>query len=165
MAPRYLIDGYNLIHAMGYLAMRGINARMLDSARQRLLTYLHEAFDDDCARIEIVFDAHTSAKRALPYRTARGIFVRFAKVADDLIGELVEADATPQSLQVVSNDHAVRDAAKHHGATALSCDAFLDAAESHGKPSAKPGNVGDAKPEVTEREVDYWLKRFGDIDK
>jgi predicted RNA-binding protein with PIN domain len=162
MAPRYLIDGFNLIHAIGYLATRGVNAKTLASVRERLLDFLHGSFGDDSGRIEVVFDAHTSLKR-LPYRTPRGISVRFAKVADDLIRELIEADTVPQSLYVVSNDHAVRDAAKHNGANPLSCDAFLDLAERHGK--APPiQDASETKPEATEREVDYWLKKFGDID-
>jgi len=52
MADSYLIDGYNLIHALGLLdRQRGATA--LEESRQRLLEFLHEGFEADsgCATI------------------------------------------------------------------------------------------------------------------
>jgi len=164
MAPRYLLDGYNLIHAIGLLPSRVVNGRTLQASRDRLIEFLHASFDGDCKRIEIVFDAHTSAKRVPPFHSALGVSVRFAKVADDCIYDLVHQDATPASLHVVSNDHAVRDAAKRRGAVAMSCDAFLDEAERHKKNRPGPQPTADTKPEPTAGELDYWLRKFGNLD-
>lgn len=168
MVPRYLIDGYNLIHAMGLLPAR-LGDRTLEQSRERLLAHLRAAFGDDANQLEVVFDARRASRRSCPVQHCGGITVRFAvgaTDADELIREIVAADPLARNLRVVSNDHAVRDAVKRRGAVPLSCDAFLDIAERHRltKSTKETSADADAKPQPRPSDVDYWLKTFGDGD-
>ena len=52
----YLIDGYNLLHAMGVLRGR-VGPTGLEKARRRLLGLLHGSYGDESCRVTVVFDA------------------------------------------------------------------------------------------------------------
>ena len=75
----YLIDGYNLLHALGRLQTR----TGLEKARLRLLSRLHTAFGNESVHVTVVFDAAhpppgatksriiTASRFALPFPTTR----------------------------------------------------------------------------------------------
>ena len=91
----YLIDGYNLMHAIG-LARRGLPAGALHIARKRFLDWLADAAKGRDVAVVVVFDA-TGARSASPEADHRGVRVRFTfgRTADDDIEELLAAESHP----------------------------------------------------------------------
>src|SRR5258708_7083624 len=101
---RYLIDGYNLLHAMGMIHGRA-GPQGLEKARLRLLGLLHGTFGDQTSTVTVVFDAAGAPPGAKDQHDFQGIHVHFAvhqKEADELIEDLIRHDAAPRQLTVVS---------------------------------------------------------------
>ncbi len=63
MKISYIIDGYNILHALGLLNTKAGDGQ-LQEARSRLLEYLGKSFGDRSARVTVVFDAKRSRKIA-----------------------------------------------------------------------------------------------------
>src|SRR4051812_44964880 len=103
----YVIDGYNLLHALGILHGR-TGPHGLEKARLALLGLLHGALGEQAAEATVVFDAAHAPPGAPAEEGFRGIRVVFAvrhANADDLIEEFIRGHADPRRLQVVSDDH------------------------------------------------------------
>ncbi|MCI0703717.1 MAG: NYN domain-containing protein [Planctomycetia bacterium] len=122
----FLIDGYNLMHAIG-LANRTMPARQLAAARSKLLDWLADAIEGRTDVLRVVFDAR-EAPAASPESTHRGVKVLFAyrRTADDLIEDLIADDPRPETLAVVSNDSRVREAGRRARCGVYSCEEFVD---------------------------------------
>src|SRR5258707_1335531 len=102
----YLIDGYNLLHAMGALQGR-VGPQGLEKARLRLLGLLRASYEDQASAITVVFDAAGAPPGSKEEQDFQGIQVRFAvhqKEADELIEDLIHHDSVPRQLTVVSDD-------------------------------------------------------------
>ena len=56
MHDSYLIDGYNLIHALGMIR-KLMGPGGLEESRNTLLAFLAKAFGENASRVTIVFDA------------------------------------------------------------------------------------------------------------
>src|SRR5216683_3684936 len=99
----YLIDGYNLLHAMGVLRGR-VGPQGLEKARLRLLGLLQGALGKDAGQATIVFDAAGAPAGTADEQDYQGIHVRFAvhhEQADDLIEALIRQTSAPKQLAVV----------------------------------------------------------------
>src|SRR5262249_35735489 len=133
----FLIDGYNLMHAVG-LASAKLPAGRLERARVRLLDWLADTAEGRGAVLRGVFDAK-SAPAASPETDHRGVRVAFAfrRTADELIEELVGADRRPDRITVVSNDGQVRESARRRGCELSTCEEFVDWLVA-GRPEARP---------------------------
>src|SRR5262245_44124128 len=86
----YLIDGYNLLHAMGLLATRSPR-RVLERARANLLQRLRSSQAPEAAGVTVVFDAAGAPPGApgdLDHGKVRFLFAQ-GQTADDLIEDLV----------------------------------------------------------------------------
>src|SRR5437879_5809156 len=98
MTTAYLIDGYNLVHAMGILGGR-VGPAGLENARQRLLDYLGSAHgSEEGAAVTVVFDARHAPPGVPAEGHYRGLHIRFAvkhDEADDLIEELIHEARAP----------------------------------------------------------------------
>jgi predicted RNA-binding protein with PIN domain len=154
MRQRFLIDGYNLLHAHGLPRRAGPGALQL--ARQRLLALVRHRYPD--AECTVVFDG----KRASSPQNERGITVLFSNgPADDLIAELLAHDSAPRTLSVVTSDHAVQTAARRRQASVIDADRFLRDLES------RPAPAPLAAPEkpAAEPDTERWLEAFGAIDR
>jgi predicted RNA-binding protein with PIN domain len=156
----YLIDGYNLMHAVG-LAPAARPAGRLEPARRRFLDWLADAATGRAVRV--VFDAQGSAA-ASPEQDHRGLRVAFAqgRTADEMIEELVGADPRPDRVTVVSNDNQVREAARRRGCGVSSCEGFVDELLA-GRPAApRVSPPGPDKPaaDPTADELAAWLAAF-----
>jgi predicted RNA-binding protein with PIN domain len=82
--------------------------------------------------------------------------------ADEMIEDLLEAHTNPRSLTVVSCDHRVQRAARHHGATFVDSEQWYSDLKATLR-SRKSANNDAAKPAAaTPDELAYWLKEFGD---
>jgi predicted RNA-binding protein with PIN domain len=124
----YLIDGYNLLHAVGW-ASRRMPAGALEAARRKLLDWLADAgrLKSGAAVFRVVFDAQKGTAPSVG-QSHRGVRVQFAyrRTADDLIEELLDAEPTPGGVTVVSNDGRLREAARRAGNRGWTCQEFVD---------------------------------------
>lgn len=156
---KFLIDGYNLMHAVG-LASRAMPAAKFERARTKLLDWLADGVNDR-AEIRVVFDAQKAPARSAE-SVHRGVRVRFAfdQTADDLIEELIAAERKPKSLTVVSNDSQVREAARRGGCTVFACEEFVDWLLSREQHQGADAPRSPEKPEPTSRDVDELLNVF-----
>ena len=158
---RYVIDGYNLLYAMGLVHAR-MGPHGLEKARLALLGRLADS--GGAAAVTVVFDAGHAPPGAQPEQDHQGVRVLFAltREADDLIEELIGQDSAPRGLTVVSDDRRVRRAARRRHCPVLGC---LDFIEHLSRPAAPaPADEAPAKPQgVSREEAQRWLREFEDL--
>jgi predicted RNA-binding protein with PIN domain len=113
----YVIDGYNLLHALarhpGVLPSDG------DRSRARLVQLLGELARRESTNVRIFFDGVPSnvGTGDLDYPRVRVVFCGpVRESADDAVREFVENSADPRKLRVVSADHQVINACRLSGA-------------------------------------------------
>ena len=170
MPDSYLIDGYNLIHALGLLA-GPVGPYVLEHARRRLLDFLKESFGDDAAQVSIIFDARKAPPHVARQQTYHGLRLHFAPSncsADDLIETLIDAHPSPRSLVVFSNDSRLwQHAATSHGARAWTHTLMLDFLERRMKPeqplTSSGGEEKSSEP-LSSEETSRWLKEFESLE-
>lgn len=141
----FLIDAYNLMHAVGYLNKSTPKNRM-ESSRRRLLDWLGDhARTRPGDRFEVVFDAKAISS-PLPDQVHRGIRVRysFGESADDVLIRLLN-EAKPGTATLVSNDHEIRAAARRNRCAVMPCVEFVDWLIAPA-PDLKPVPVQPGKP-------------------
>jgi predicted RNA-binding protein with PIN domain len=161
---RYLLDGYNLLHAMGLLAGK-VGPHGLEKARLALLGRLLGDHGSAAAGVRVVFDASRAPPDAVPEEHYQGIHIFYALdgEADDVIETLIHHDATPRTLTVVSDDHRIQRAARRRRCPCLGCLEYLDQMERlrQRKPDWPDA---PAKPQgVSEAEAQHWLREFADL--
>lgn len=131
MARLYLlIDGYNLLHAVGPTKNRraGDTERNRYQLLQQLYERLNPALHGDTI---VVFDGIEDEKRPQS-RTMGSISIRFAGTASDADSEierLLASHSSPKQVLIVSSDHRLHKAARRRRATAIDSDAFWDLIE------------------------------------
>jgi predicted RNA-binding protein with PIN domain len=162
---RFLIDGYNLLHAMGVVGGR-LGPAGLEKARLRLLGLLKGAFGAEASSVTVIFDAAGAPAGAPEQTNYEGLSVRFAvrhAQADDLIEELIHQASVPGHLTVVSDDRRIRDAARRRRCRDLPCLEFLDElARKRGRRRPSPAE-DERQPHATETE--HWLEEFADLEE
>jgi len=158
---RYLIDGYNLLFALGLLTKQG-RREAVEPARLRLLDFLHEHLGDAAAQVAVVFDAAGAPRTTPAEEHHRGVHVYYALAgeADDLIEDLIRREPVPEGLTVVSDDRRLRESARRGGCGVLRCLEFPAA------PPAEPSGEVPAKPALpSPGETEEWLREFGDVER
>jgi uncharacterized protein len=166
MPDSYLIDGYNLIHALGMIR-RDLPPGGLEESRRRLLAFVAQSFGPD-ASVTIVFDAQHSPGHVSRRQSREGLHVEFAPAgqsADDRIETLIEEAADPPALVVISNDMRLQDAARRRGARSWSHEALLDFLDKHHTTvQAGTAQANDEKMEqVSAQEMRRWMLEFGHL--
>lgn len=161
---RYLLDGYNLLHAMGVLCGK-VGPRGLEQARLSLLSRLHGVLGDDAGIVTVVFDAANAPPHAAAEDEYQGIHIRYARdgEADDVIESLIQREATPRQLTIVSDDHRVQQAGRRRRCPVLGCLDYLEEMERlrHRQPEVAEAPV---KPEgMSAEETRHWLREFADL--
>jgi uncharacterized protein len=160
---RYLIDGYNLLYALGLARKNGGRAAW-DRARRVLLDWLADRHGATANNVTVIFDAQNSLGGVVE-ESHRGLRVLRdrGRTADDLIEDLLREEKSPGALTVVSNDGRVREAAKRCGASVRKCNEYLDELLGPKKPDG-PGR----QPEAAEKDVRptpeeqaEWERAFG----
>jgi len=158
MARRFLIDGYNLLYAVGLPAR--LAPGELRHSRDRLLTLIHERHPHDA--ITVVFDAHTAPRHLPREQIVHGMHVVFAVgEADDRIKTMLDHDSVARTLIVVSSDRAVQQSAKRRDAQVMSAEAFLDDLD---RAAPVPAPIPPEKP-TSESDVKHWMETFASIDE
>jgi uncharacterized protein len=163
----FLIDGYNLLHAMGTLRGR-VGPTGLRKARLGLLGLLQGALGEGAAEVTVVFDAAHGPRDAAEEEEQGAVHVRYARgdeAADAFIEGLIRKESAPQRLTIVSDDHRIRDAARRRGCPVLGCAEFLEWLERQRRPRRRPVEP-PAKPEhLSAEEVERWLQEFKDLEQ
>lgn len=159
-SPSILIDGYNLIHALGLLGGKA-GPGDVERSRRRLLSMLQAGVKNRSAQFTVVFDASRGVGAS--FVDEHGITTVFApadREADDLIEDLIRAASVPKQLAVVSDDHRLRQAASRRGATAMKCADFLDWLEHRPPPGPRP----EDEKTVSRTDNDRLLQDFKGLD-
>jgi hypothetical protein len=163
----YLIDGYNLLYAMGVLLPRRTGPHLLEKARLRLLGLLRGACGEAAAGITVVFDAKLpppGVPAELEHEGIRVVFAVKEGEADELIEELIRRASVPGRLTVVSDDHRIQQAARRRHCVVQGCGDFLDWLDRQHRPRRAPPPAGAGKPgHVSEKETERWLREFADL--
>src|SRR5262245_44092907 len=157
----YLIDGYNLLHAMGVLPPR-VGPGGLEKARRGLLGMLHAAYAEHASEVTVVFDAAGAPAGASGEENYQGILVRYAgrqEQADDLIEHLIRHDSAPKQLTVVSDEHRIQRAARRRHCSAMSCSDYLETVQRRRRPHRPRGADQEAKP-TGSSDRQRWLDAF-----
>jgi predicted RNA-binding protein with PIN domain len=164
MHDSYLIDGYNLIHALGMIRKK-MDPGGLEESRRILLAFLAKAFGENAARVTIVFDAQHAPPGLPRLQEIHGLHVHFApkdQNADDVIETLIYEADQPRALVVISNDHRLQLAAQRRGARTWSHDELLDFLEKRPPTAAKPEE--ESATMMSPAELKRWLKEFGRLE-
>jgi uncharacterized protein len=165
MREQWLIDGYNLLHALGLLR-RDAGDRALENARRRLLHFLHDALGDDPPALTVVFDAAVPPPGVPAEFDFHRLHVRFAvghDEADDLIELLIRQCPSPRHVRVVSDDHRLQKAARKRGCELIGCTDFAERLPSlkAARPAPPPAGGPGEKPEgVSQPEKDRLADEF-----
>jgi predicted RNA-binding protein with PIN domain len=162
---RFLIDGYNVLHALWPAEGRRLRARAWPRFRQRLLDRLRGKAGTATDAVTIVFDANHPPAGAPSEEEYQGLHIRFAvgyPSADDLIEELIGAESAPAQLTVVSDDRRIRDAARRRGCHVLGGLDYFESTEGTKPPPSQAPQEPNGKPEhVAPEEKERWLQEFG----
>ncbi len=168
MNHSYIIDGYNLIHALGMIKTN-LAPGELETSRRTLLAFLLGAFGGDAPRVTIVFDAKDAPRDRPRQQGYQGLHIHFApkgQSADDWIETLIANEMEPAGLVVVSNDMRIQNAAMKGKARAWSDQDLLDYfLEKRRTPSKHAESVEDRSGPVSADQVSSWLKEFESLEK
>lgn len=177
MAQRFrIIDGYNLMHSVGYARER-YGQGGLERSRNRLLRFLANRLDlEERRRTTIVFDARTipfegSRQQKLEEMTI--LFNQAGSDADTLIEELILKHSAPKQLEVISGDRRLQRAIKRRKGIAVESEDF--ARMLRDRESIVPGSSQDVdvptesdekrrSAEPSESDTEYWMDVFGEVD-
>jgi predicted RNA-binding protein with PIN domain len=152
-----LVDGYNLLHALGMAPRPG--GMSLERARVRFAEWLAIEMGPRVSLLKVVFDGRDrGGPNEHQHRGVRMIFSAGEK-ADDLIERMIRDEPNPARLTVVSSDSRIAHAARRRGCAAQTCGEFLD---SLSPPPRAPSSAMEKpeKPDTPGDEIDEWLKAF-----
>jgi hypothetical protein len=160
---RLLIDGYNLMHALGLMGRR-FGPDGFRQARTRFLNDLAVALTPlEAHQTTVVFDAAKPPDHVPHELRHKGLTVLFAvddESADERIEWLIAHHSAPKALTVVSSDHRLRE---------LTADEFRTELERRRrrKPAeAPPAPTAEERARLhglTPAEADFWLAAFAEL--
>ncbi|VTS03915.1 NYN domain-containing protein [Tuwongella immobilis] len=163
----FLIDGYNLMHAMGYVSPK-MNGTRFQHARESFLGYLDE-MQPKQVEFLVIFDGTKQSRRSQELRHGR-IRVQFShgEFADDTIESHLQRYHRSMNWTLVSNDTRLHESARRRDCRFWGHEAFLDwliaaqaIAGSQTIIQTISTPVNTLKPEtVPEHELEHWLKAF-----
>lgn len=163
---RYVLDAYNIIFSGG-IASRHCDGDQLASARHQLIHIASRLRAKTRARIKVFFDGGEEGAHHPRRHTEGGVEIIFSEVdssADDDIIEHLRRTTGTRTLVVVSDDNAVKRAARRARAKSMGTAQFL-------KEASRALSAGEHAPEppvkyagISEHEVAWW-KNFFNIDE
>jgi uncharacterized protein len=166
MTTTYVIDGYNLMHAMGILTGK-IQPLGLERARLQFQEFLVHAFGAHINQVTVVFDAARAPAKLAREQSYKGLTILLSagqQEADDLIEALIAKHTSARHLVVVSSDHRLQTAAHRKGAQSMDCTAFLDFLD-HQRVGQPVESAAEQKNErLSEQEIDAWLQEFAGLE-
>lgn len=172
---RWLIDGYNLMHAAGAMKKRFVGARF-HLARKRFLNQLAAALGPLVHETTVVFDASHPPAGFPVKSTYKGITILFSVADDDAdsrIERMILEHPNPKILNVVSSDHRIQRAARRRKAKAVGADEYLDHLQTLRYEQARPApplpsleqkEANGREIVMSPEEAAEWERVFGSID-
>jgi predicted RNA-binding protein with PIN domain len=176
-AMRWLIDGYNVMHAGGRLGPKlgpKLGREGFRRARRRFLDELAAALPpEEAQETTVVFDASVPPGDFRLVDRYRGLQVSFAlgdENADARIERLIAAHSTPKALTVVSSDHRIRQAAHRRKAAVLTAEDYWERIDDLKERQSlqeepTPKRRKKAAEEHPSDDRALWQEVFGDIDE
>jgi predicted RNA-binding protein with PIN domain len=171
---RWLIDGYNVMHAGGRLGPT-LGREGFRRARRRFLDELSAALGPDASRLTtVVFDASVPPGDFAVVANYHGIDVRFAlgdENADARIEKLIGEHSNAKTLTVVSSDRRIRSAATRRRAKSITSEAYWEliddlkehAASTRSDETSPPPRPGGQKRQATPDDPAFWLEAFREL--
>lgn len=163
-----IIDGYNLMHAVG-IARQTYGPGDLERCRHQLLLWLKEHIaDQKQSNVTVVFDAIDSPKPGSTVEYFDQIEVRFPNrgiEADAVIEWMVAKHSAPKQVLVVSSDHRLHKAARRRRSQVIDSEDFarmMSHETTRSTSNAAAPEVAKPNPQSVE-ERNEWLDVFGDI--
>ena len=168
--PFLLIDGYNLMHAVGLFQRRygpGEFARW----RNRFLHYLSQHLTErERERSTVVFDAPSSGQGRSQTTESHGLQVIYAQSdleADDVLEELIAQHSAPRQVLLVSSDHRLQKAVRRRRGKSIDSEDFALRLERREEQEPRPKKPGLPRCKFTglhsPSELEAWLEVFGEI--
>lgn len=169
---RTLIDGYNLMYAIGLMG-RKFGPDGFRKVRHRFLNDLAAALDPvEAHQTTVVFDANDPPPDAPRQSRHKGLTVIFAvgdEDADSRLEHLIAHHSAPKGLTLVSSDHRVRDAGRRRKAKVVTAEEFWERIRSPRKPKtiAPPPTAEERgrREGLSPTESAYWMATFGALDE
>lgn len=170
-APFILIDGYNLMHAVG-LFQRSFAAGEFEKRRNRFLQYLVEGFSAaERPRVTVVFDGTEGGNRQIAQHLHENMTVIFSAAgthADDVLEDLIAAHSAPRQILLVSSDHRLQKAARKRRGRFVDSEVFAERLERRAERESQPKrNTGPPAEKLSglssQVELDHWLNEFGEL--
>lgn len=171
--PFLLIDGYNLMHALGMARLR-YGPGDLERCRHRFLTHVTGRLTSpQRSRTTIVFDAADAPHDTPRERTIDDVTVLFAPGgdADAMIESLIARHSAPRQVRLVSSDHRLQKAARRRRAAFVDSEDFaaeLESTQPAGEPQDPAGRGARRRAlkegeRLSPDELQDWLEVFGDV--
>jgi len=169
---RWLIDGYNVMHAGGRLGPK-LGREGFRRARRRFLNELVAALPtEEAEATTVVFDASVPPGDFKLDERYQGLQVLFAlgdENADARIEQLIAAHSTPKALTVVSSDRRIRQAAHRRRAIVLTAEDYwirLDNLRDRQRRRREqmPARSKSANRDRAPDDAALWREVFRDVD-
>ena len=172
LSCKLLIDGYNLMYAIGYAQAGDTRPKALESGRNRLIELLAGQLGPAANQTCIVFDAGDVAPKGLPkFYQQRFIHLLFSSdylSADECIQEILQVHSNPKRLVLLSSDHRVQRKATARGATIRDSEDWEQAVEllavrtlSDTSSAEEVLDPSKQNPKVSASDREEWLREFG----
>jgi predicted RNA-binding protein with PIN domain len=155
MLPHYIIDGYNLIHAIP--ALKKLLVRDAPQAREALIDHVARLTHRKKFRGTIVFDGVRPAEDFGASRAPIHVVYAAPLTADDKIKALIEHAPNRSWLVVISSDHEILNFARVCACTTHTSKYFAHML-------FETDTAGEEKEQSTlsKSQVDEWLRIFGE---
>jgi predicted RNA-binding protein with PIN domain len=161
---KIIIDGYNLIHADP--ALRRLAARGMEEARVGLLERLRLYLEAKRVQITVVFDGAGGMIDADPVIPGRlqVLYSAGGQTADEVIRTVLHGHPNPRQYIVITSDMAdIGRSVGAVGATVMGSAEFLQRLSALGTDGAAPPTEATGeKPDPSEPDVEFWLRKFGE---
>lgn len=171
--PYLLIDGYNLMHAVGTVRPQDEPGGFQGERTQFLRHVSDNLTARERERTTVVFDASTSSRRGNSTSRVAGLTVIYSakdRDADDVIEELIADHSSPRQILLVSSDHRLQRAVKKRRGKFTDSEEFAELLERRQTHHANTELVEPSTEELQKQsglhspaEIEAWLKVFGDI--
>ncbi|MBF0586091.1 NYN domain-containing protein [Prosthecochloris sp. N3] len=152
----FLIDGYNLLHALKL----NQNDLTLEQQREQLETRLLEVQNVSRQRITVVYDGQGRQSPRTEQGAITRVFTPSRITADDWIMDYIGSRGGNAGLfTVVSSDRMITSHAKAYGAARMTSQRFIDRWLSGRTPALNASRTA-TDGRLSDREVSAWLQIF-----
>jgi predicted RNA-binding protein with PIN domain len=157
--PHYIIDGYNLLHAVP--SLKNMLTRDAVGAREQLVALIARQTIKRKFRCTVVFDGTPQSGAPPPAQHSPVHVVHSGGAsADSYIRNMIEKSKQRAGLVVVSSDHEILNHAR-----ACSCTTYTSKFFSLWLFENEDAGEEKEQASLSKNEVEAWLKIFGGKDK